>query len=189
VMPLVKTHRISGTDLYVAVTGVRGVHIKNIDETLKKIQSEHPGTIFQLFDADKVAGERHIYFAAVNAVDAQSKGSAISRRLDVETLLYASCQDQISKALKLMGVTNKTRRVAVLVFGESESEAVRVAEGITDVLGELDDDVLKVTPEKYELLKKAYGVSEESIKTVGLEPNDALTSLIIEKGALMPILR
>ena len=186
---MVKTHQISGSELRVAITGARGVHIVNVDETLKTIQVESQDKVFQLFNADMVAGERHLYYAAVNAVGAQSGGYAISRNLDVETLLYASCQDQISKALRLMGVKHDTRRVAVLVFSDNVNEAKTFAEKIVDNIGEQDDGVLEISPDKYESLKKAFGIIEETIKTVGSEPYDALTSLIIEKGALMPILR
>lgn len=186
---MVITHQISGSELCVAITGARGVHIVNVDETLKKIHIRNQGKVFQLFNADMVAGERHLYYAAVNAVGAQSEGYAISRNLEVETILYASCQDQISKALRLMGVNHDTRRVAVLVFSDDVNEAKTFAEKIANNIGEQDDGVLDISPEKYESLKKAFGISEETIKTVGSEPYDALTSLIIEKGALMPILR
>lgn len=186
---MVKTHAISGSELCVAIAGAREAQIRNVDEKLKKIQGEYPGKVFQLFNADMVAGEKHLFYAAVNAVGAQSGGYAISRNLEVETLLYASCQDQISKGLRILGLTQKTRRVAVLVFSDNKDEAKRVAQMITESIGEPDDGVLDVSPEKYESLKKAYGVSEVSIKTVGSNPYDALTSLIIEKGALLPILR
>jgi tRNA threonylcarbamoyladenosine modification (KEOPS) complex Cgi121 subunit len=183
------THKISDTPWYVALTGAKDVIITDVQVTLNLLHSKYSNTTFQLFNADMVAGQMHLYLAAANAADAVIKGTTVSRNLEVETILYASCQDQISKAFTLMGVTVKTRRVAVIVFSESGEEATLRAEKIAELIGEVDDGVLTVTQEKYLLLKKVFNVKDLSIETLGEDPYDALTSLIIEKVALMPIMR
>ena len=180
---------ITGTAWHVAVAGARGVHLKDVDETLEAVRAVAGDETFQLFDAEMVAGWRHLFHAAVNACNALSTGVAVSKSLDVETLLYASCQDQISKAFDLMGLNPDVHEVAALVFSEDKSVAEGTTSLIAESLGAVDDSVLAVTPKKFSTLKKVFEVGDEALEAVGGNPYDALTSLVIEKGALLPLRR
>ncbi len=186
---MVKTYRLTEADIHVALAGARGVEVRDVDSTLETVRRIAGDSAFQLFDAGMVAGWRHLFHAAVNAVHATSRGSAISNSVEVESMLYASCQDQISKAFTLMGLSPQVRNVAILVISEDPSEAERLATEIAERLGQLDDNVLEVTPEKYERLKDVFDVNDEALATVGGDPYEALTSLVVEKGALLPLRR
>jgi tRNA threonylcarbamoyladenosine modification (KEOPS) complex Cgi121 subunit len=183
------TRPIADSDLYVSMAGARNIHVDDVDETLELVRTASEGHLFQLFDARLVAGWRHLYYAAVNAFRAVENGVAVSKGLDVETLLYATCQDQIARAFSLMGVSKKTREVAVVVFGRDPDVITVNARRVAEVLGDLDDHVLDVDEAKYTLLRKAFEVSDASMETVGGDPYEALTSLIVEKGALMALRR
>ena len=137
--------------------------------------------------AGKVAGPDHIYYAAAKADYAMSNGINISNNLNVETLLYAACENQINKAIEFLGVSNTTETLAVVVF--SEKDEYRLAEDIAAYLGTVDDSVLDITSEKYELIKGSYEVTDIAIETVGSDRNTALTGLIAEKGALLSLRR
>ncbi|MCW4049776.1 MAG: KEOPS complex subunit Cgi121 [Candidatus Bathyarchaeota archaeon] len=184
---MVTAQRITDTDWYIAVAGVRDASIISVDRTLEEIRDIAGDAIFQLFDAEKVAGSRHLIHAAINAVKALETGAAVSKSLDVETLLYASCHDQISKAFQVMGLKDGVMSVAVIVLAKKMGEVIEKAEQIAEKLGDMDDSVLELFPLKYEALKKAYEVTEEAITIMGTEPYDSLTSLIIEKGSLLPL--
>ncbi len=186
---MVRTRRITDTALHVAVTGVRGVEVGDVDTTLDEVREFVGDAAFQLFDAEMVAGWRHLFHAAVNAVLATQHGSAVSNSVDVETILYASCQDQISKAFTLMGLSPHVKNVGVVVISENSAEAERFAAEIAEHLGSPDDDVLDVTLGKYEKLKDVFEVGDEALASVGSGPYEALTSLIVEKGALLPLRR
>ena len=96
----VYTNSIGDSEWNVSIAGVKDVQFNDIDELIgkvRKVSSDHP---FQLFNAEKVAGWKHLYFAAINAVKTFETGSAISKSLDVEIMLYAACLDQISKAFR-----------------------------------------------------------------------------------------
>ncbi len=186
---MVRTRRVTDTSLHVAVAGARGVDVRDVDATLDEVRQLVGDAAFQLFDAEMVAGWRHLFHAAVNAIYAIQNGSAISKSVDVETILYASCQDQISKAFTLMGLSPQVKNVGVLVISEDPSEAERLAAEIARHLGSPDDEVLDVTPEKFERLKGVFDVNDEALATVGGDPYEALTSLIVEKGALLPLRR
>lgn len=186
---MVKTQRLTEADLYVAVAGARSVEVGDVDAALDVVRRLAGDSAFQLFDAEMVAGWRHLFHAAVNAVHATRRGSAISKSVEVESMLYASCQDQISKAFTLMGLSPHVKNMAVLVLSENPSEAESLVAEIVERLGQPDDGVLEVTPEKYERLKEVFNVSEEALAAVGGDPYEALTSLVVEKGALLPLRR
>ena len=173
--------------MFVSITGVTGVSINDIDNTLSQIDKIAVNTPYQLFDADYIAGSNHIYYAAANAQYAIINRLNISNSLSIETLLYAACENQITKAIKMLGVSNWTYNVAVSVFSKTESDPLTV--NIGESLGKIDDSVLELTPEKYGKLKDLFDISDESIKAVGKEPYDALLGLITEKGALVGLRR
>jgi len=186
---MVRTYRLTEADLHVALAGARAVEVGDVDATLDAVRRIAGGSAFQLFDAEMVAGWRHLFHAAVNSVHAARGGSAISNTVEVESMLYASCQDQISKAFTLMGLGPQVKNVAVLVLSEDPSEAGSLAAEIAERLGVPDGGVLDVTPEKYERLRGVFDVGDEALAAVGDDPYEALTSLIVEKGALLPLRR
>lgn len=186
---MVRTRRLTEAGIHVAVAGARGVEERDVDVTLEEVRRIAGDAAFQLFDAEMVAGWRHLFHAAVNAVHATRQGSAVSKSVEVEIMLYASCQDQISKAFTLMGLSPRVSDVAILVLSGAPSEAEGLAAEIAVHLGSPDDEVLEMTPEKYERLKDVFEVGDEALATVGGDPYEALTSLIVEKGALLPLRR
>jgi len=150
------------------------------------------GHIFQLLNADHVAGWEHLYFAALNALRAFQDGRNIAERLDIEILLYASCQDQISRAFTLVGLTPQTTRVALIVLTDSAEEAVEAIRRATPLLGVPDDSVLEIDGEKFQRLMEVFSVSEEELEAVAgskKEEASALTSLVVERCALLAVHR
>lgn len=181
------SYKITGSNLYVTITAATNKEITDINKTLAELDKKVSGTVFQLFDADKIADQYHLYYAAANAYYAMKKGGNISNKLDVETLLYASTQNQISKAIKLIGVSEKTKRIAVVMISENENDPA--ASEIAKYLGDLDDTVLEIDQPKFEALKKLYEITDTAIETMGCDRYKALTSLITEKSTLISLRR
>lgn len=180
---------IKGSGWFAAIGGFKGGNWEDVEELLYMARDEAQGTTFQLFDADRVAGWRHLYFAAVNAVGASEKGTLISRSLAIEALLYASCQDQISRAFEVMGLSPKTKRIALLVLAQDPEEAIQAFERISRVLREEDDSALMIDAGKFGEIKETFGVSDLELEAVGGPREEALTKLVVERGALLPIRR
>ncbi|MBQ03204.1 hypothetical protein CL673_00605 [Candidatus Bathyarchaeota archaeon] len=184
---MVKIATIKGSTKAVSIGGFNGVTVNDVDELLRNLKDAIGPAGFQVFNAARIAGWRHLYMAAVNAVGAIEAGSAISRGLSIEVLLYVSCQDQISKALDLVGIGPDTKQLALIVVGDSLSEAAfRKA---FDILGKADDSVLALDEKKFREITQVFGVLENELKAVGGERYSALTSLLVEKGALLPLRR
>lgn len=174
---------------YAAITGFRNVKIKDTKEFLKKIHKEKPSNVeTQFFDAKFVASWQHLYFAVLNALTAFKNKGNISKSVTMETLLYASAQRQIRKAMELLGIKSETSEIAVLIIGQNP-ETVKSALPIisASVNVQHDDTVLELSEEKRRIIQKAFGISDLELKTVmkkdGLE--EALTNLVIERMALL----
>jgi KEOPS complex subunit Cgi121 len=176
------------TDEQITVIGFRNVQIKNVNSFLIQFRKEK-GADVQFFDAKQVAGSQHLYFAAVNALNAFGKGSNVSNSLAVETLLYASAQRQITKAVEILGIKLDSSEVAVLIIAKNKRENDACTSLVAKAIpGERDDTVLELTNKKIKTIKKLFKISslefEAKLKREGLE-KEALTDLIIERVALL----
>lgn len=173
----------------VEITGFRNVRIKDIEEFLSMIRKEKPSNVeIQLFDGKFVATWQHLYFAALNALTAFVNKENISKSLAMETMLYASAQRQISKAMNLLGIKPDSSEIAVLIIGE-EPETVRssLAMFSKHINSEPDDKVLELSSQKATNIRKIFEISSLELKTVTKKDNSerALTDLVIERMALL----
>jgi tRNA threonylcarbamoyladenosine modification (KEOPS) complex Cgi121 subunit len=173
----------------IAIIGFSNVHVKNINTFLEQFRTETKGLAIQFFNANHVGGRQHLYFAALNALNAFEKKTNISNNLEVEALLYASAQRQIQKAVKTMGIKQDSTEVAALIMaedGNKKSGYLRIVS--ENVPGERNDSVLELTNKKIEKIKKLFNISdtefEAKLKKEGLE-KEALTDLVIERMALL----
>lgn len=180
---------IKGSGWHVAIGGFKGVSVAEVDKLLRWVEEAASPALFQLFDADRVVGWRHLFFAAVNAVKAFEGGAAISRSLEMEALLYASCQDQISQALEVVGISSESNKIGLLVLARSPGEAEAAFERISSVLGRADDSVLEINEAKFEGIRSAYGVLDVELEAIEGPVEEALTWLVVERGALLPLRR
>jgi KEOPS complex subunit Cgi121 len=180
---------IKGSRWNVVIGGFRGVDVSDVDELLHRVGEAVSPHIFQVFDADRVAGWEHLFFSAVNAVKAFQAGAAVSKSLAVEVLLYASCRDQISQAFSIMGISPSTRRAALLLMGETCELVNQVFLRASGLLGAPDDSVLGVDDKKFDEMRRIFSISDLELEAVGGPREDALLSLIIERGALLPVHR
>jgi KEOPS complex subunit Cgi121 len=174
---------------HITIVGFRNVQIEDVNAFLEHFRKEKGGASVQFFDAKHVAGPQHLYFAALNALNAFEKNTNISNNLAVEALLYASAQRQIKKAVKMLGIKQDSSEVAALIITEKrhkKSDCLRLV--TKTVPGELDDSVLELTDKKIGNIKKLFRISdlefEAKLEKKGLE-KEAITDLVIERMALL----
>jgi KEOPS complex subunit Cgi121 len=173
----------------VAIIGFNNVKLENTDTFLEQFKKQNTEAAIQFFDAKHVAGTPHLYFAALNALNAFEKKTNISNNLEVEALLYASAQRQIQKAVKMLGIKQDTTEVAALIIAEdSNKKTDNINMVSTMVPGERDDSILELTDKKVQKIKKIFNISgiefEAKLKKEGLE-KEALTDLVVERMALL----
>jgi tRNA threonylcarbamoyladenosine modification (KEOPS) complex Cgi121 subunit len=178
---------IKDSPWFVAIGGFRVKRIKNPKALVGAVSVAVAPHLAQIVDAKKVAGREHLFMAAVNASKSTETGMAVSKSITVETLLYASAQDQITKAIRMLGVSPKSTTVALIVFAHSQEEVELAYIMAAKHLGEEDDRVLEIDDLKVESLKETYEVGDEELEVVG--GPEALGRLIVERGALLSLRR
>lgn len=178
---------------HVAIAGFKDARIRNPDKLLKMIAEEKPSDVeIQLFNSELVATWQHLYFAVLNALTVFQNKENLSKSLAMETILFASAQNQIRKATEILGITSNSSKIAVLVIGRESRTARSVLSKISDQLdAERDDTVLELTDEKVRNIRRAFAISNEELEAVTKKDKrkDSLVDLIIEKMALLATVR
>ncbi|MEM3577870.1 MAG: KEOPS complex subunit Cgi121 [Candidatus Bathyarchaeia archaeon] len=173
---------------YVLIAGLKDVKIEDTEKFLKRFSKESLGVEIQFFDARFVAGWQHLYFAVLNALTAFKNKRSISKNLAMETILYASAQRQIKKALGKLGIKLGTTEVALVMVGDEPrtiksalNTVVRVAKA------KRNDEVLELTEEKIVGIREIFKISDLELEAV-IEKGDlkkALIDIVIERMALL----
>jgi len=173
------------------IIGATGI-ITNVEDVLKKISAfslQHHVTV-QIMDADVVYGKPHLESAIEHAIRAFTYQTQTTNSLAKEILLYASGERQITLAIKKMGVTIKTKRVAlVFVYGlKKVTEAKgtikenQLKQFLDDVGFHREDKVLEGDTDTLQ----RFGISLKEIATV---PPEKYGHLILEKIAMVDIIK
>ncbi len=182
-----KTFEIKGSAWAVCIGSFRYLKMEDPKKLVRAVADAASPQPIQLVDAGKVAGYDHLLMAAVNATRSMGTGLSVSKSITVETLLYASAQDQIAKALDVMGINQKSRGIALIVFAQTTGEADAACRRAAKLLGEEDETLIELNAEKSVRLKRIFGVSDAEIEAIGRP--DALGRLIVERGALLSLHR
>ena len=181
--------KIEEFNQHAAIAGFKNVTISNIEDFFQTVQKKTGNTQVQFFDASLTAGWQHLYFAALNALNAFKNKRNFSNSLAIETLLFASAQRQIKKAMDMIGIKPAMSHVAVLVVAENEAKASAALETISGILSaERDDGVLDFTDEKIDRVKKLFEISDLELGSkIGKDGSEkeALLDLVIERSALL----
>ena len=174
---------------FVGISGFRKVQIENAKAFLEVLHKSVPVEVeVQLFDAGLVATWEHLYFAALNALMAFRAGSNLSKSLAVESVLFASAQRQIMRAIDLMGVKAKIGDVAVLLFGENERVVEEALSSTARAVGvEPDESVLDLSMEKIMHVKETFDISDAELEATSAKNSldGALVYAVVERVALL----
>jgi tRNA threonylcarbamoyladenosine modification (KEOPS) complex Cgi121 subunit len=182
-------HTFEDFKVYAEITGLRGISFERADAYLKANRKVEGQKVWiQFFNADLIATKEHLYFAVLNALTAFKSGTNLSKSLAMETMLYASSQRQIQKAIQVIGVKPETTELAVVIIGETpESVKAALKEVSAFLHSKPDDSVLDLTSKKTAKIKEAFEISPAMIESIAKDKNEdlALVNLVIERVALL----
>lgn len=181
--------RVEEFGKYLVITGFRGAKISNVEAFFNAIRNEKvPNVEIQFFDAQLVATWQHLYFAVLNALTAFKNRENISRNLAMETMLYASAQRQIRKAMRFLGITRRSSDIATIIVADKPDSAKTALSTVSKKLhAKPDDAVIELTREKEKAIRKAFDISEAELEAAGKRDGlqAALVDLVIERMALL----
>ena len=159
------------------------------EQILKQVQefSSANQIEIQLFDAEFVFGKDHLVSAFEHAKRAIAQDSAISTSLGMEVLLYAAGEYQIKNAIKKLGLSQNTTKIAFFLAGYQEISG----DLINDLFSKLELDGLELERDDEVLMGdrstlERFGISREELAAV---PEDRWLDLVLEKVALLDIIK
>lgn len=187
-MKLLKKH-LKETDKVVQITGYRNLDIGNSKEFVKKIREKLPQkTWIQFFDPSVIATWQHLFFAIVNAELSFKNGRNISKSIEMETLLYASAQHQINKAIKKIGIKTDSSDIAIVIVANEEEQIDEALLIISRCLEKKpDESVIEFSDKKHENISKVFDISKKEIKAILKDDNirNAIRDIVLERMALL----
>ena len=172
---------------FLIAEGFNSVKIDDVDELFVETRKKIKDCRIQFFDGDYIASFEHLYFAFLNALKNFQTGKNISKDLEMETLLYASGQHQIKKAIDLFGVKPTSSRVIVLIISNSLIKATRSLGIIEKILrGKRSGCIINLTKNKIAKIKVAFEIGEKEIQaTSEHSEKESIILLVIERIALL----
>ncbi len=144
--------------------------------TLRELGSASPALV-ALFDADAIAGERHLLSAWAHLGRSRSRGEPRLRDRGAEFALYVAGDDQLPRALSKVGVQAETERFVLVAERPNEPERL------------LERFALEADPTAYPrpvgpALLDRLGIAPEERAAV---PESAWEGLVLERVALVDL--
>jgi tRNA threonylcarbamoyladenosine modification (KEOPS) complex Cgi121 subunit len=172
------------------ILGLGNVNITDTEAFLSKAKEKAESLKFQIFDADTIAGRKHLEYATLNALNAFKSKNNISRTPTIEIILYASAQKQIGRAFKTVGVKTHTKNLILLALTGQREEAEEFLKVIQKIVGgEINNDLVEnFSKRKLNNLKKIFNISNREIETLKTSKTKIETIIfdsIIERMALI----
>ncbi len=136
----------------IQILGFRGT-VDSVGDVLDLIEDiKEDGEIIQLLNADAVVSRNHIIHGVNQAFLAFERGENLAKDISVEIVLRCSAQRQISKAFKILGLSEGEMNLcAVLINCKNYSK--ELSEIFTP-----DDSILEADSEK---IKDIYNIDVE----------------------------
>jgi tRNA threonylcarbamoyladenosine modification (KEOPS) complex Cgi121 subunit len=162
---------------------------QNIEQLFRTAAERYPSVSIQLVDLNMVPGQRYLTLAVVNAVHSFHSAHPIGKSLGMELLLYVAGERQISEAIKRVGITPKTKRVAVLAVGRSD-DMRQMPSFIKGLLGEANNDQLldEWNKTRIENVRSGFKIGEKELRAV-IRKRESVTTAIerlaVERSALI----
>jgi tRNA threonylcarbamoyladenosine modification (KEOPS) complex Cgi121 subunit len=172
---------------YVEITGYQNITFEKTETFLKnhRKQTTQQQTEIQFFDAQLIASAQHLYFAALNALQAFQNKTNISKSPSMETMLYASAERQIQKAIDRLGIKPQTKTLAVIIIGKDPNHINTQLGTLTKYIGtDPDETVLDMTKEKETKIHQTFQITDIEVETTK-NSNAETKDLVIERVALL----
>lgn len=175
-------------NVHVEITGYRNIDFFVAENYLKLDRKKlNQNLTIQFFNAQLIATHQHLCFAAINALAAFKNQSNLSKNLAMETMLYASAQRQIQKAIQLLGLKQDTKNLAAMIISQNPTA---IKEAVTEISNQFhsepDESVLELSKEKMIKIQEAFKITVAQIKTLSkLDKQQAIVNLVIEQVALL----
>lgn len=149
-----------------------------------------------LADADFIAGADHLLFATIHGLTAFSRKTNRATTKQMEILRFAAAQRQISQALKLLGVSKSTRRLAGVLVDSAIASLKAAYQTLLKVTKAVDNiEILDLkTSEKAKAIQEIFQIANDELDAIcptskPAKRYQALQKLVFDRCALQSISR
>lgn len=141
-------------------------------EFLEKLKnfSEKNKVIIQALNSDMIVSEEHLLSAVLHSLRTFETKENITKSIENEILVYASCERQIKNAIEKLGI--KDENVALAIIGKYDEKKL---------IEFLEIEKVKFEKKEKEIFLK-FGITKEEISSA-----ENPYELILEKIALLDI--
>lgn len=155
------------------------VFIDDLEEFLRKLKAagKEKNMVLQAFDADKLAGEKHLLFAIEKAISSFERGANIAGELSKEIMLYVAGTRQINRAMRI-GVHAGWNNIAIVAIGDAPE--------LSGFGGITPGQVLQYDITKKDALMDIFNITKEELEAVG---DEKIPELVLERVALVDVLK
>jgi len=168
-------------DVQAAFIPIRQIEVGDPEVFLKDLRGRWRGIALQALDARYVAGPGHLRAVLKQAWEAKKRAVSSVEKLDVDVVMRIACDSRASDALKTVGLKQGLNDVVFVAIGQRDS--IPSFSDIVHGLGERSDEVLNLTGEKEDFLKRHHGV-EDAILEATLLKEGRLAATLAEKAAI-----
>lgn len=126
----------------------------NIDDLLKKIsniKNKCGYLALTIVDANVIAGEKHIEAAVWHAYNKFQNNNMISATLDTEIILFITGKRQIKKAIKAVGLTEKSKKAILICVTEKKQDDFEKTCEI-ELFIKANNNIIELTKEKEKII-------------------------------------
>ena len=139
----------------------------------------------QVFDASMICGKVHLESAILHTIRADEQQRMAAQTLEMELMLYASGERQLTKAIPKIGVKKDQTTIALALLSKHHSD--KMLGSIIDVIEKRfhikkDDSLLNISIEKM----RRWEISESIINNLS---EDEYEDVILEKVAYVDIIK
>jgi tRNA threonylcarbamoyladenosine modification (KEOPS) complex Cgi121 subunit len=167
-------------DRYTTVIGISDLDVRDAGELIDDLRNTSKGVVsIQGVCADAVYGIDHILQALKITIESERRKITLVGRLEMDLLLRISCTDQITVALRDIGLRNHAPGCFIL-FSKRKKELLKVTRHICDMHLQVDD-VVKPSNRKKELICRRLGIQLNKFLSNDVD----FTSFLSERAALL----
>ena len=163
-----------------------GFHIKNGSpiEFLNLLRKSFPDLFIQTVNAKYVVGFSQMEMIIKQSWTAKERGRLYANKIELDIIVRLSCDKQISRALKTIGLREEVKDIALIGLGTKSLLNKMLI--VIEKYGVMDDTIINTTKNKNEFLMRTNGISQEELDSI-ICCEDPLSYLMSEKACLISI--
>ena len=158
------------------------VRIPNLSDFLKSVNSiaSENEVIIQGLNADLIAGEKHLHFAAGKALRALATGKNIAKDPGIEIMRYAAGQRQIERSFSI-GLNQGENNAVFMLLGKMDSLLLTLS-AVKELIEEKPcSELLAYSDLKKKGICSLFEITDAEIEASGEE---YIPELVLERVAL-----